>query len=155
MKSSRYLAAFKNVDMSALTHELVGDALLVEKITQEEIKTAGGIIMATSSKQVGSISSDLPTFVHVLSVGKGYYNDETGEPVELNVQAGDIVLVGSLSVKWFSMLEVDGYEPFSIGLSREAEIQLRFKGLEGYQNYFKALNSRLKAKMEPLPGSLL
>ncbi len=157
MKPSKYLEAFKNVDMSSLTHQLIGSTLLVERVPHEEKKTAGGIIMPTdvTSRQVNTMAADLPTFVHVVSVGRGYYNEETGADVPLNVEAGDIILIGALSIKWFSLLEIDGYEPYSIGLAREEDIQLRFKGLKGYQAYFSALNGRLKEQVSALPSSIL
>lgn len=141
MKPSRYLQAFKSLELSD-SHQLIGDTLLVERIPIEEKKTASGLIMSTTTgtKQVGSINADLPIFVHVVAVGKGHYDPETGEDIPLGINAGDIILVGGNSVRWFSMMDIDGYQPYDIGLSRESEMQLRFKGLEAYNSYFATLN---------------
>lgn len=145
MKPSRYLNSFKALESKDF-HQLIGDTLLVERIPLEEKKTASGIIMATAAapKQVGSINADLPIFVHVIAVGKGHYDPETGEDVPLSIEPGDIILVGGNSVKWFSMMDIDGYQPYDIGLSRESEMQLRFKGIEAYNEYFSIINQTLE-----------
>jgi hypothetical protein len=45
-----------------------------------------------------------------------------------------------MSVKWFSFMDIDNYEPYSVGLTREGEMQFRFKGAQAYEDYFKAIN---------------
>jgi co-chaperonin GroES (HSP10) len=149
MKQSKYLNAFKST-ATLDSYELVGDAILVERLPPEEKKTKSGIILDTGMdhKQIGTIGADKPQFVHVLAVGKGFYNDVTGEDVPLSVNPGDIILIGTNSVKWFSLLEIANYEPYTIGLSRESEIQLRFKGPDSYEQYFEAINKNLESQME-------
>lgn len=141
MRPSKYLEAFKLANGLDKV-ELIGDAILVEKIPPEEKKTKSGLIVTThlDHKQTSTLGQDLPTFVHVIAVGKGYYDPETKEDVPLSIQPGDIILVGQLSVKWFSFMDIDGYEPYSVGLTREAEMQFRFKGAQAYSDYFKAIN---------------
>jgi co-chaperonin GroES (HSP10) len=142
MLPSRYLESFKLAkDKASDDYQLYGDTLLVERVPEEEVKTSSGIVLATSIKnQVGTIAENKPFFVHVLAVGPGYY-DADGKDVPVSVVPGDIILVGVNSVKWFSHLEIPNYESFSIGLTREAEIQLKFKGLESYRRFFEAINS--------------
>jgi co-chaperonin GroES (HSP10) len=146
MVDSKYLEAFKKAKQEAgETYKLYGDAILVERVPEEEIKTASGLVLAPSSaKQINSISADRPHFVHVIAVGEGFYNEETGQDVPLSVEPGDIILVGVNSVKWFSFMEIANYEPGAIGLTRESEIQLKFKGQEAYRKYFDTINSGLK-----------
>lgn len=147
MVKSKYLEAFQAEGLSDLV-ELYGDAILVEIPKDEPIKTSSGIYIATTEKVgLDSLSKDKPYFVHVIAVGKGYYDEETHEDVPLNVQPGDIILIGANSAKRFSHMEVNGYEAYSIGLTRESEIQLRFKGLDAYNRYFELINSTIKSKV--------
>lgn len=122
--------------------ELIGDCILVERIKEPEKKTASGIIYGLETKnQLGTFAQDRPHWVRVLVVGEGWYDEETGESVPLNVQPGDVVLVSQVSVKYFSTFgDMDGAPADTIGLTRESEIQLRFKGEEGFAKAFAALN---------------
>jgi co-chaperonin GroES (HSP10) len=148
MTSSNYLDQFKAMaSESADAYELYGDCLLVEKLKEPERKI-GSIILATASGRVDSFAQDRPHFVKVLAIGKGFYNEETGQDVPLSVAPGDIILVGPMSVKYFSMFgSLEAYEPDSIGITRESEIQLRFKGEEGYGQVFATLNKYAKKKV--------
>lgn len=144
MTPSKYLDKFTHLHLQgAHLHEIVGDTLLVEKIIEEQ-KTASGLVLAADPRTRNSLTNDRPHFVRVLAVGMGYYNEETGAAVPLEVEPGDIILVGSLSVKWFSMFGITGYEADTIGLSRASEIQLRFKGAHGYDQAFNLLNQASK-----------
>jgi hypothetical protein len=83
---------------------------------------------------VDGLDMNKPLFVRVLAVGEGYYDETTGNEIPLNVQVGDIILVGRIGVNFFStfcgLVSETGNQ---IGLSRESEIRMRFKGEEGYQ----------------------
>ena len=145
MLPSKYLEAFKTAkELAGNFYELYGDALLVERVPEEEVKTSSGLIMSSGkANQIGTIAENKPFFVHVLSVGAGYY-DEDGKDVPVSVQPGDIILIGVNSVKWFSYLEIPNYESFSVGLTRESEIQLKFKGQEAYKKFFEAIGTGIK-----------
>lgn len=150
MKPSRYLEKFLNLASSAREHyQLVGDFLLVEKLPEDELRTKSGLYIPVSKNQLNTFSTDRPHWVRVLACGEGYYSQEedpeTGTIVEktvpLDVNPGDIVLVSQVSVKYFSVFgDLDGYEADSIGLTKQSEIQLRFKGEEGYRVAFGSLN---------------
>jgi co-chaperonin GroES (HSP10) len=147
MKKSKYLDVFKSVEGS---DDLViyGDALLVEKIEEEMVKELGNgvkLYLAESKTHKDSMASDKPVFVHVLAVGQGFYDGDKDVP--LTVRPGDIILVGQYSVKWFSHLEVEKYAPFEIGLTRESEVQMRFKGLEAYERYVGKINKAIKGEI--------
>lgn len=146
--SSNYKLQFEMMASEAgEAYELYGDCLLVEKLKPAEQKI-GSIIIATVDTHRNTLAQDRPHFVKVLAVGKGFYNDETGQDVPLNVSIGDIILVGPLSVKYFSLFgDMEAYEPDSIGITRESEIQLRFKGEEGYKQVFATLNKYAKKKV--------
>jgi co-chaperonin GroES (HSP10) len=133
------------------THTIVGDVILVQKIKHSERKTRSGIIIGveTSRRQAGSLSENRAQFVRVLAVGKGYYDEDTKETIPLDVKPGDIALVSELGVKWFSAFgDLDDYEPETVGLARESEIQLRFHGQAGYERAFYVLNQPVKEEVE-------
>ncbi len=149
MLPSKYLDAIQAAVKENTDYTLYGSCLWVERIPEEEVKTASGLfIPQTSSKsQVGTITSDKPFFVHVLAVGAGHYDEETGADVPLSVEPGDIILIGTNSVKWFSYLGIDNYEPYSVGLTLESEIQIKFKGRDAYERFFSSVNRSLKDKV--------
>lgn len=149
--STTYVKQFKALASNASEfYELIGDCILVEKTVEDsdvrEKTLAGGqkLYLADDRKHVvGSMKENRPIWVRVLAVGKGFYNDETKEDVPLNVNVGDIVLVSQMSTKWFSEFgEMQDYKPEWVGLTRESEIQLRFKGESGYNKAFEVLNAK-------------
>lgn len=146
MRSSKYLERFKTLPAEAM--QLIGDLVLVERVPVEERRTAGGLIMSAGigEKARSTIKADLPVFVHVLAVGKGYY-DEEGKSTPLNVRVGDVILVGAESVRWFSDMDIPDYQAYEIGLTREQEISLRFEGEEAYKRAFAYLAPRTEAQV--------
>lgn len=152
MKESKYLERFKGMPEEDMS--LIGDYLLVEKIELEERKTTGGLIV--NHHQIANYKNttimDLPVFVYIVAVGKGYYDEETNEPVDLTVSAGDICLVGSSSVRWFSDMEINDYQSYELGLTREAEIKLVFKGKKGYEKAMQQLNNKPVKTEVPTEG---
>lgn len=152
LPKSKYLEAFKAAATEARTsYHLIGDNLLVEEIPEEELKTKSGIVIATGDKRmVDGVEANRPVFVRVLAVGEGYYRDSDKEDaspqvVPLDVEAGDIILVGKLSVAWFSAYgNVVTARGSRIGRCRESDIAQRFKGEEGYAKYFNTLSQILE-----------
>lgn len=152
MQSSKYLERFRSLSPEA--YELVGDCLLVEKIPIAERKTKSGLILEAGRGERAreTTSSDVPTFVHVVAVGKGYYDDETKQDVPLNVSVGDIILIGAHSVRWFSDMDISDYQAYEIGLTREQEIKLRFSGQAAYERAFADLSKSPEEKVEERQG---
>lgn len=145
---SRYLAA---VRLAAKEFEelLTGDLMLVEAIPQEEIVSAGGIIIASTQRQVNSVKANLPHFVRVLAVGPGFYDPEDPAKITpLDTQPGAIIMIGENSVKWWSHLPVTGYKPYDMGITSESEIQIKFKDDEAFRRVFGAINKGLEAKVD-------
>jgi co-chaperonin GroES (HSP10) len=124
--------------------KMIGNILLVEKPDAEELKSEGGIFLASAGRQVNSTEANLPAFVHVLAVGPGYYDDTTLADVPLDTKPGDVILVGSLAVKWFSRLGAMKEKQFSIGVCLESDVQLRFGGYEQYKKWTEAFNAGIK-----------
>ena len=74
------------------------DRVVVKRI-QEDVKTAGGIIIPDSAQEK-------PMQGEIVAVGPGS-RDEDGERIPLDVKAGDIVLFG----KWSGTeVKIDGEE---------------------------------------------
>lgn len=156
MKPSKYVSKVQQaVAACSDSFTLTGSFLLVEKVPQDEVKTKSGLILATATSgrdQQNSIGANLPCFVHVLAVGAGYVDDD-GKAVPLDTQPFDILLVGQYSVKWLPVYPIDNYEPFSIGVTSEAETQMRFRGYDAYQQFAAALNRAPEAEVPAASSS--
>jgi co-chaperonin GroES (HSP10) len=142
MKPSKYLERFKQDGLDKLI-QIPADGLLVERIPPEERRTQSGLILPVDVefKQINSLQRDVPTFVHVIAVGAGYYNDETKESVPLDSKPGQILLIGITSAKWFSdFLGIKDYSPFDIGFMRESEANIRIFGLDEYHSLSNKLS---------------
>lgn len=126
--------------------DLIGDVLIVEEIPVEEKKTKSGLIMNTGGvRRADGLDMNQPLFVRVLAVGAGFYNDENGTDVPLECQVGDIILVGRMSVNWFSTFgPLISEANKQIGVTRESEMKMRFKGQEGYDLATSALGGGTK-----------
>jgi hypothetical protein len=99
-----------------------------------------------TKNQQGVLNDAKPLFFRVLQVGEGYYDDVTKEPVPLTSKQGDIIVTGLASVKLFAMLPgVKRYKPFSIGLTRESDILLRFKGEASFEQFLKELDTGIQS----------
>lgn len=66
----------------------IGDRVIV-KVKEEEEKTVGGIVLASSAKQK-------PTEGEVVAVGEGAYADD-GKRIPMTVKKGDVVLYDKYS----------------------------------------------------------
>lgn len=141
---SKYLDNFKRLaEEGREAYVLVGDCILVEELVEaNEVKTKGGIVIQGTTGMRDGFEQNRPTFVRVLAVGEGYY-DEDNKSVPLEARPGDIILVGALSVNWLSTFGpiVSIVKGERIGITREAEIQLRFKGQNGYDEVFRILGA--------------
>lgn len=144
MEQSKYLDRFKALGQEGKAHyNLIGSALLVEKIPEEEMRK-GGLIIAKPDSYKDTLADSRPIWVRILVTGSGYYSEDAeGNPqdVPLDTKPGDIALVGRVSVQWFSVFgELEDYDPQTIGITLEEEIKLRFNGEEGFTEAFKILN---------------
>jgi co-chaperonin GroES (HSP10) len=139
---SKLLEAFQ----FACGFELIGDLMMVEIIPDEELVTKSGIILNSefSRNQMDGTFSDKPLFCRVLKVGPGFYDDSfEDKPIPCNSKVGDIVLVGGVSVKRFTIFgQLQTKE--KIGLVKDQDVQGRFGNFETFNQYFKELNGFLK-----------
>jgi len=128
--------------IEATNPTLIGDVLLVSRIKLPEPKSEGGLVLASSSitghKQITGFDSNKPIFLKVLATGKGYYDEESGKDVPLDVEAGNIIEVGANSVVFFSSFGniVDNMDSGTgVGITREAEIRIRFPNQETFEKF--------------------
>lgn len=146
MKNSTYLPLFLEGFSPEIKEgfTLNGASILIQRIPKEEIKK-GGIIIQADDKIFGAgIGADLPTWVQVLMVGEGYYDDETEEDVVLEVSIGDVLLIPENSIKWISVLgplvptrgEEMGIAAFS------SSMNFHFKGVAGFNALTQELGKR-------------
>lgn len=146
---SKYLKALIHASETGQeTFKLMSDCIIVEIIKDEELKTKSGIILASGNKtQINGIDANKPLWGRVLMVGEGYYEiDEEGNKrdVKLETVPGDIVLLGKQSVEYFSVFgKLPNYGETQLGLTREGEVRMRFKGQEGFDKFFELANSQL------------
>lgn len=135
---SKYLSAFKQLAAEHSDKFIIqGDRLLVEEIKTEEIKTAGGIVMASTVDGYGrnkdGIEANRAIFARVLAAGPGF-EDADGAQVDTEVKAGDVVMVSPNSILWFSTF-VNSVATLDVrlGLTREQDVHLHFKGQSAYE----------------------
>jgi co-chaperonin GroES (HSP10) len=150
LPKSKFLPFFQeNRPQHNATSKLVGDCLIVEKISFPE-KRIGGIIIADASKtQLNSIVGDQPLFYRVLMVGSGYYDDTTKESVPLEVEPGAVILTGSISVRMFShfpMLETTEYGV--LGLTRFSDVNMYWQDEADFFSFLSGMNTSVKTAIE-------
>lgn len=141
-KKINYVDAFANIPKE--TFELDGDYLLVEVLDNSEQKTKSGLIVSSGTqKQIDAFESNRPTFVRVLLAGDGFTDDE-GNNVDLDSKPGQIIMVGGHSLKRFMAFgDMIMSGDAKLALTKESEVQMRFKGQEQYNAFFEALNKGL------------
>jgi co-chaperonin GroES (HSP10) len=108
---------------------LRGNNLLVEVIEQE-VKTASGIIIADDPKQrVGGMSEHRGVIAKVLLAGEGYYDPDTKEIEPLDINIGDIVLIPTLSISYYSTFPgLSEPTQNKIGVTLESEVKFYYRG---------------------------
>jgi co-chaperonin GroES (HSP10) len=155
---SRFLVPFQKAQKECDREMyLTGDVLIVEKVTGQEytkdVKKADGTttklyLSGGDQKKIDGLDMNLPMFVRVLAVGPGFY-DEDQTPINCEVEVGDIILIGRMSVNWFSvfgsLVSSGGSE---LGITRESEVRMRFKGQVAYEKFFGTLNYEISPDAE-------
>lgn len=130
-------------------YELVGDCLIVEVLPSEEatkdVRGADGAVKKLylaggEKKSVDGLDMNRPTFCRVLAVGNGYYDDKEEKIIPLEIEPGDIVLVGPMAIKRLSVFgPLVSAGDRQLAITRESEVQIRFKGAVGYNMSVDAL----------------
>ena len=141
---SKYLDRFNKVTEDKDTMEgvkLYGDKFLVEVISNDEIRSAGGLILETPSNQRSDTNSLKAKIGIVLMVGAGYYDDDTGEDIPLDLKPGNIVLLSDMGLRYYTTFPgILEYTAKGIALSRETEIHMKFEDADAFEKYQSKLN---------------
>ena len=133
---AKFREAFRAASEKKDAYTLTGDMLIVEIIPADEMNSRGGLIIAEDARQTKGLSALRPVFARVLMVGEGYYGDG-GESIPVEADPGDIILVGKNSVAEMSDFgKLPTYGKLEIGVVRASEILMRFKGQEGFDEFF-------------------
>lgn len=143
---SKYLSQFEKVK----SFRLRGNRVLIEPLPKEEIKTAGGLFVASSlSDHRSTTEQNRAVLAYVLAVGAGYYDDETKEDVGLDVAPGNIVLVSAFGMRAYSSFPgLVGYTQDSVALIRDSDVNAVWANSEAYDQYAKELASGASQKAE-------
>lgn len=134
---SEYLGKFKE---AVNTFQLFGNRILVERVDMGEAKTAGGIIIVESQKTRPDLQLQKPHIAIVLAIGKGYFDADENSYEELEVKPGNIVMLNSSGVMYYSMLPgASNYTANTVGITDEGNVQMVFKDKEAFEAYAKIM----------------
>jgi len=138
-KASAYLSQFERVK----SFKLRGNRLLVEPLPKEEIKSAGGLILAAPlSDHRSTLDQNRACLAVILCAGEGYYDDETNETVSLDLQVGNIVLISAYGLRAYSNFPgVVGYKADSIALIRDSDVTAAWSTRAAYDAFASELAS--------------
>jgi co-chaperonin GroES (HSP10) len=136
MIESKYLERFKRLVENGDIYALRGDRLIVEVLPKVEVKSAGGLIMATPDNQVrGDLANKQPTLAIVLATGSGF-TDSEGNPVDLEYGPGAIVMVSQLGLNYFSTFPgISEFTSNTIALTRDSEVHCFWQSAEEFSRY--------------------
>lgn len=120
---------------------LIGDVILVEAMPEPEIKKGSIIVSSGNTKALDGITANLPIFVRVLLVGPGYYNEETGADVPLEIKAGNIIQVGRQAVDFFGAFgSILRGKDTGVGITRSDAARIVFENDETYNSFFESIS---------------
>jgi co-chaperonin GroES (HSP10) len=136
MIESKFRAQFaKLAEEGTELFELRGSNILVEILPEQEVKTKGGLILAANSQQIhGSLMQHKALVGLVLMTGAGFYDDETGEDVPLDVKPGDVVLLPQFAITPLSNFPgLTGVTGNSLAIIKDESIIFRYKGQAAFE----------------------
>lgn len=138
-QKSEYLNKFQE---AAKTFQLFGNKILVERLELGEVRTAGGLIVAETSNVRSDLRMQKPHLGVVLATGPGYYDADKGDYQPLDVKPGNIVVISSVGVQYYSLLPGSAsYNSNKIGITTEGDVQMAFQDLETFNAYSKIMSS--------------
>ena len=139
MLESKYLQKFKKLE--GVKFDLYSDRILVEDLRFEKVTKSGIIAHVDAKSYKDHYEEEAAHFAMVLLVGKGYYDEETGKDIPMDIKQGDILMIPPFSVRWLSELgPFTDYKQDKIGLTTEKEIHFNFGPLENFNKFFNMLN---------------
>lgn len=125
---------------------LRGSTLLVEVLPDEELKTKGGLVIATDMNQIkgNSVNQHKLQVGRVLMCGQGYWEETEGSEgtyTPLEVKPGAIVVLPQFSTSFLSMFPgIQRPTGNRIGMVKMSEILAYYPSSEAYQTAKQKLN---------------
>jgi len=146
---SKYLGFFKALkETKPNFYQLFGSRILVEVLPEPEMKTAGGLVMASPGSNYRTDTEENKfTAAVVLATGKGYYNDETNEDVPLEVKPGQVIEVVRSGLRKYSSHPVLGGQYTTGDLATTNESHVVGLLAESVEEYQLALNAIAELKV--------
>lgn len=128
--------------MGEQTFVLRGSTMIVWELPEEELKTSGGLIIATDSRQVmgNSVEQGRLKVAKVLMTGPGYYQDD-GTYLPLDIKPGAVVILPQYSTSPISVFP-GIVRPTSNKLTmvKEDSVLAYYPSQEAYESAKRELN---------------
>lgn len=136
---TKYLNRFEKLTSSDLP--MRGNRLLLELLPKQEVKTKGGLVIATSLTDHRSTTVENAADVAVvLAVGEGYYGDD-GAAVPMDIQVGNVVLISRYGMRTYSSFPgISDYVADTIALARDSDTHVKWDSIEAFEAYVAKLN---------------
>lgn len=134
----------KLIELGSNVFVLRGSTIVVEILPDEEIKTAGGLVIATNSNHIrgNSVEAHKLKFGRVLMTGQGYWDEELKGYVPLDVKTGAIVILPQYSTQFISTFPgIQRPTENKIALLKESDLLGYYPSEDAYQTAKAALNA--------------
>lgn len=141
MEKTKYLQRFAKLADGPYKLPLRGNRLLLELLPKPEVKSKGGIVIATSLTDHRSTTvENAADIAVVLATGEGYY-DENGATVPLDLEVGNVVLISRFGMRTYSSFPgLNEYVADTIALARDSDVHAKWESLASFEAYIEALN---------------
>jgi co-chaperonin GroES (HSP10) len=137
---SKYLSFFTNLcEVQPNFYKLYGSRILVEVLPEPELKTEGGLFVGKAGNFRTDTEENKFTAAVVIATGNGYFDDESGEDVPLDVKPGQVVEVVRSGLRRYSSHPILGaqYTTGDLALINESHVSTLLA--ESVEDYAKAL----------------
>lgn len=121
---------------------LRGSTIIVQILEDEELKTQGGLIIATPSNHGrNSIAEHRLQVARVLMTGQGYWDDDSKSFQKLDVEPGAIIILPQFASQFISIFPgVQRPTGNKLALVKENEILAYYPTAEAYEKAKQKLN---------------
>lgn len=134
-----YLERFDKVRSSTDLYRLNGGRIVVEVLPQEELRTAGGLVMVDTHQSRSDVVMNKALLGIVVLIGQGY-TDENGDDVPVDVQPGNVIMFNELAARYYSTFPgIKGYTKNSLALIHDSDVQMVFPTENSYREFSSLL----------------
>jgi len=114
---------------------------LIEVLPPKEIKTASGIVLSAPRDHVKSTAESQQHLLGIVLLTGAGYVDSDNNPIPLDVEVGNIVMINELGLRYFSTFPgINNYTKNTLALTSENDIQMVFPNMEAFEKYEALLN---------------